>query len=93
MFIAAMYVWKRFVQIFHRWLKELGSLNGSNGSSGARSIFAITDTTKERCDILVANIILKYYRKKPGSIQIPAARGYAILSLFINCLTNSVARY
>ena len=61
MFIAVTYVWKRFVHIFHRWLKELGSLNGSNGGNGAKSIFAITDTVKEKCEILVANIILKDY--------------------------------
>ena len=64
---------------FHCWLKELGSLNGSNGGSGAKLIFAITDAAKERCEILVTNIILKDYQKKLGSICILVAHGYAIL--------------
>ena len=70
--------------------KELGSLNGSNGSSGARSIFTITDAAKERRETLVANIILKYYQLKLGSTYIPMAHGYNILLLFINCLTITI---
>ena len=37
MFIAATYVWKRFVQLFHLWLNKLSSCSGSNGSSGVVS--------------------------------------------------------
>ena len=83
MFIAAMYIWKHFVQILHRWLKELGSLSGSNGGSRAKSIFTITDTAKERCEILITNTVWKDDRKKPGSIRILVAHCYAILLFLV----------
>ena len=83
MFIAAMYIWKYFVQIFYHWLKELGSLSALNGSSDAKSIFAIIDASKEMCEILFANIILNGYWKKLESIRILVACSYAILLLLV----------
>ena len=57
MFIAATYVLKRFVQLFHLWLNELGSCSGSNGGSGARSSFAAIRYKKESVPSLVANVL------------------------------------
>ena len=44
---------------FPLWLKELGSPCVSNGDSKAKSIFAIADAAEIKCEIVVADIILK----------------------------------
>ena len=49
MFIAATYILKRFVQLFHLWLNKLGSCSGSNSGSGPRLSFAAIGCKRSQC--------------------------------------------